>query len=183
MKKLKSIIVTTIVLTLICAIATAGLAFTNDFTAERIEKLAAEAEQKAMGRIIEADSFTKSTVELNGEQTYYTATANGQKVGYIFTVSTNGYGGAVKVMTGVGLDGKIIAIEVLDASNETPGLGQNVAKESFWEQFKGQSDELEVKQEITPVTGATISSKAVTNSVNEALKLYDVISKEDGNNG
>ena len=92
MKNLKSIIVTTIVLTLICAIATVGLALTNDLTADRIEKLAAETEQKAMSRIIKADSFTKSTVELNGEQTYYTAIANGQKAGYIFIVSTNGYG-------------------------------------------------------------------------------------------
>ena len=183
MKSLKSIIVTTIILTLICGIATAGLAFTNDFTAGRIEKLAAEAEQKAMGRVIDADKFDKNTVELNGEQIYYTAVKNGETVGYIVTVSTSGYGGAVKVMTGIGLDGKVIAIEVLDASNETPGLGQNVAKESFWEQFKGQSGQLEVKQEITPITSATISSKAVTKCVNEALKLYDAIAKEDGSNG
>lgn len=183
MKNLKSIIVTTIVLTLICAIATAGLALTNDLTAGRIEKLAAEAEQKAMGRIIKADEFTLSTIEFNGEKTYYTAVTGGKTVGYIFTVSSYGYGGDVKVMTGIGTDGKIIAIEVLDAANETPGLGQNVAKKNFWEQFKGQQGQLAVKQEITPVTGATISSKAVTNSVNEALKLYDAIVKEDGNNG
>ena len=36
-------------------------------------------------------------------------------------------------MTGIGLDGKIIAVEVLDASNETPGLGQNVTKKTFWQ--------------------------------------------------
>lgn len=180
MKKVLNIIVTSIVLTLICGIATAGLAFTNDLTAGRIEKLAAKTEQKAMGRIIEADKFDKSTVELNGEQTYYTAVKNGETVGYIFIVSAHGYGGDVKVMTGIGPDGKVIAIEVLDASNETPGLGQNVTKEDFWEQFKGQSGQLEVKQEINPVTSATISSKAVTKCVNEALKLYELITKEDG---
>ena len=182
MKNLKSIIVTTIILTLICGIATAGLAFTNDLTADRIEKLAVETEQKAMKRVIAADSYEKNVVELNGEHEYYTAIKGGEKVGYIFTVSTNGYGGAVKVMTGIGLDGKIIAVEVLDASNETPGLGQNVTKKTFWEQFKGQSGTLTVKQEITPVTGATISSKAVTQSVNDALKYYNAI-KEDGSNG
>ncbi len=183
MKNIKNIIVTTIILTLICAVATGALAFTNDLTAKRIEKLAAEAEQKAMSRVISADKYEQDTVSLNGEHTYYTAKSGGKTVGYIFTVSSNGYGGAVKVMTGVGTDGKVIAIEVLDASNETPGLGQNVTKDSFWEQFKGQSGELAVKQEVTPVTGATISSKAVTESVNQALRLYDVIAKEDGSNG
>lgn len=182
MKNLKTIIVTTIILTLICGIATAGLAFTNDLTAERIEKLSIETEQKAMKRVITADSYEKNTVELNGKHEYYTAIKGGETVGYIFTVSTNGYGGAVKVMTGIGLDGKVIAIEVLDASNETPGLGQNVTRKSFWEQFKGQSGTLTVKQEVDPVTGATISSKAVTQSVNDALKYYNAI-KEDGSNG
>lgn len=182
MKSLKSIIVTTIILTLICGIAAAGLAFTNDLTADKIEKLAQETEEKAMKRVISADSYEKNTVELNGEHEYYTAKSGGETVGYIFIVSTNGYGGAVKVMTGIGADGKIIAVEVLDASNETPGLGQNVTRKSFWEQFKGKSGALTVKQDIEPVTGATISSKAVTQSVNDALELYNVI-KEDGNNG
>lgn len=182
MKSLKTIIITTVILTLICGIATAGLAFTNDLTADRIEKLAAETEQKAMKRVVSAEIYEKNTVELNGNHDYYTAVSDGETVGYIFTVSTNGYGGAVKVMTGIDTDGKVIAVEVLDASNETPGLGQNVTRKSFWEQFKAQSGTLTVKQEITPITGATISSRAVTESVNQALKMYNII-KEDGSNG
>ncbi len=182
MKSLKTIIITTIILTLICGIAAAGLAFTNNLTADRIEKLAIETEKKAMERVISADSYEKNIVKLNGEHEYYTAKSGSETIGYIFIVSTNGYGGAVKVMTGIGVDGKVIAVEVLDASNETPGLGQNVTRESFWAQFKGKSSELTVKQDIEPITGATISSKAVTQSVNDALKMYNVI-KEDGNNG
>ncbi len=183
MKNVKSIIVTTVILTLICAVATGALAFTNELTADRIAKASNEAERKAMARIVEADEYAEDTVSLNGEHVYYTARSGDQAVGYIFTVSTNGYGGAVKVMTGVGTDGKVIAVEVLDAANETPGLGQNVTRKSFREQFKGQSGELTVKQEITPVTGATISSRAVTESVNQALKLYEAVVKEDGSNG
>lgn len=183
MKNLKSIIITTVILTLICAISTGALAFTNELTADRIEKLAAEAEQKAMSRVIVAEDYEKNTVALNGEHIYYTAKSGGKAVGYIFPVSTHGYGGDVKVMTGIGTDGKVVAIEVLEASNETPGLGQNVTKKDFWAQFKGQSGELAVKQEITPITSATISSKAVTNCVNEALKRYEAVMKEDGNNG
>ena len=135
MKNVKNIIVTTVILTLICAIATGALAFTNSLTADRIANAARKAEQEAMERVVQADEYTQGTVSLNGEHTYYTAKSGGETVGYIFTVSTHGYGGAINVMTGVGTDGKVIAVEVLDASNETPGLGQNVTRDSFWEQF------------------------------------------------
>lgn len=183
MKSLKSIILTTVILTLICAICTGALAFTNDLTAKRIEKLAIEAEQKAMGRIIADADFQKAEVTVNEKvNTYYVAKKDGQTVGYVFTVSGSGYGGDIKVMTGVDTEGKIIAIEVLEASNETPGLGQNITdKEKFWDQFQGKSGELVVGQsgDIAPITSATISSKAATGCVNDALELYELV-KEDG---
>ena len=78
----------------------------------------------------------------------------------------------------IDFDGKIIAIEVLSAADETPGLGQNVAKLSFWEQFKNLSGETTVGGNVQAVTGATYSSKAVCECVNEALDLFDTITKE-----
>lgn len=184
MKNVKTIIVTTVILTLICGIAAAGLALTNDLTADRIASAEHKVEQKAMVRVIAADEFTEGTVTVNGiENKYYTAVKDGETAGYIFTVSKHGYGGNVKVMTGIGTDGKIIAVEVLDASGETPGLGQNVAKKTFWEQFKGLSGNLAVGGNVEAVTGATISSKAVTSCINEALDLYKKITEEGGKNG
>ena len=183
MKNLKIIIITAVILTVICAVSAAGLAVTNELTANRIAQAEQKAEQEAMSRVIEAESYTKASVTVNGvESSYYIAGNDG----YIFTVSHNGYGGPVKVMTGIDLDGKIVAIEILSASDETPGLGQNVAKETIgnwsWEQFKGLSDQAVIGGNVEAVTGATISSKAVVSCVNEALDMYKAI-KEGENNG
>lgn len=183
MKAFKTIVVTTVILTLICGIAAAGLALVNELTSDRIATAEQKAEQEAMARVITSDEFLEDTVTVNGvEHKYYTAVTGGTQIGYIFTVSKHGYGGNVKVMTGIGTDGKIIAVEVLDASGETPGLGQNVTKKTFWEQFKGLSGSLAVGGNVEAVTGATISSKAVTSCINEALDLYK-IAEGDGSNG
>ena len=73
------------------------------------------------------------------------------------------------VMTAIDPELSIIGIKILDASGETPGLGQNVTKESFYGQFKGKGNK------INAVTGASISSKAVTDAVNEAYKYASEI--------
>ena len=107
----------------------------------------------------------------------------------IFVSQANGYGGVVSVMTAIDMNGNIISVEILAASDETPGLGQNVTKESFYSQYAGLKDNVTVvkggaankeNNEINAVTGATISSKAVTTAVNQALDYAaQIIVKED----
>ncbi len=185
MKNIKSVIITTIILTVICAVSAAGLAGTNALTKGRIAKAEKLAEQKAMSRIIKADNYVQSIVVINGVENVYYVAENENTCGFIFTSSHNGYGGPVKVMTGIDLDGKVIAIEVLSASDETPGLGQNVAKKTYWEKFKGLSQKVSVGNggNVDAVTGATFSSKAVAECVNDALDMYEAIVKEGANNG
>lgn len=191
MKHLKSIILTTVALTVICAVAAAALGITNMLTEAKIAEVASEAEKQAMTRVVTAADYSESTVEIDGETyTYYVALSNeGATSGYVFTTSANGYGGEIKVMVGVDTAGVITAIEVLDASNETPGLGQNASKKSFWEQFKGKSGEIKVaknnpgENEVQAMTGATITTNAVKDAVNKALSIYSNIAKEAGNNG
>ena len=191
MKNFKTILVTTIALTLICVVTAAALGFTNELTAKRIAEVERKAEQEAMTRVISAADYKQATTVINeSTYTYYTAVdAEGAIYGYIFTTSANGYGGEVKVMVGVDTEGVVSAIEVLDVSNETPGLGQNAGKKSFWEQFKGKSSEIGVshsdpdENEVQAITGATITTTAVKNAVNKALSIYSNIEKEAGNNG
>ena len=80
------------------------------------------------------------------------------------------------MLVAVTTDGKVIDYNIL-TSNETPGLGDNAAKEPFRSQFKGkQAEDLTVvkdpsnKEDIQAMTGATISSKAVTKAVKEAVE-------------
>jgi len=178
----------TAVLAIICVVVTLALSSANLLTYKKIETLATEAQNNAMSELIKADEYQKSdaTTEL-GTVSYHTAFKDGKAIGYIFTSSAKGYGGDIKVMTAVNMDGSVAAIEILDASGETPGLGQNVTKDSFYGQFatlgpnisviKGNSAD-KSKNEVSAVTGATISSKAVTSAVNEALNYASEIMKK-----
>ncbi|MDD4699892.1 MAG: RnfABCDGE type electron transport complex subunit G [Oscillospiraceae bacterium] len=169
-------------LLIICVVITFALAVTNNITSKKIEELQTQVEKQAMSRIIQADSYTECEVTLDGE-TYIYYTAGDPIKGYILTLSSAGYGGDVSVMTGINLDGTIASIEVLNASSETPGLGQNATKSGFSEQFFGKSGQLSVAKnatkdtEIDAITGATITSTSVTDSVNFALKLFEEIRK------
>lgn len=172
-----------IVLTVIAAVMAGLLGGTNLLTADKIAELTAANEKAAVEKVIKAESYNK--FELN-KYTYFKAQNGENTVGYAFILGANGYGGAVKCVVGVDITGKITAVEITDVSNETPGLGQNAGRTSFTDQFKGKSTELSVvksgakENEVQAVTGATITSKAVTTSVNLALELYKKIEGEDG---
>lgn len=183
--KIREIITPIIVLTLIAAVMSGLLGGTNLLTKNRIDALAAQNEQAAVSKVIKADSYEKKEISLNGtKHTYYEAISNAAVVGYAFTVSENGYGGTISAVVGIEKNGKISAVEIVDVSNETPGLGQKAKNKSFTDQFSGKKSSVTVvkagadEKEINAVTGATITSKAVANAVNQSLELYNQIKRE-----
>ena len=179
-KKISDIATPTAVLAIICIVVTLALSSANALTHKKIATLAVEKQNMAMAKLIEADEYQEKT--FNDKWNYHIAIKDGETLGYIFTVAAKGYGGDIQVMTAVNLDGTIAAVEILDASGETPGLGQNVTKQNFYSQFAGLKENITVikggsanaeNNEINAVTGATISSKAVTEAVNQALKYVE----------
>lgn len=96
---------------------------------------------------------------------------SGEVIGYIVTAQANGYGGADKVVVGISKDIKVTGISYPEALPETPGLGQKATEPAFKEQFVGKGRNLIVKEDIDAISGATITSTAVTNSVNAATEL------------
>jgi electron transport complex protein RnfG len=175
-----------VVLTAIAALMAALLGGTNLLTSERIEKLEKESQLKAVKNVLSADNFIQFQMSFEGKpyQYFKGLDKNNAVVGYAFTLSANGYGGLVKTVVGIDTKGKIAAVEIIDVSNETPGLGQNANRSSFTNQFKDKNSPLTVKKsnpkenEIKAVTGATITSTAVTNTVNLALELFEELKKE-----
>ena len=118
---------------------------------------------------------------------------DGSDAGYAVSTATQGYGGQVKVMTGIA-DGKIIGVDVFYNDDETPGLGKNTSNASFRDQYKGLTVDREIvvskddssgnAQTVDAVTSATISSRAVTKAVNEALAIYnEKVGTVSGNGG
>lgn len=176
--KNKEILIPTVTLFLICLIITAALGVTNFFTAGQIAALEKKTQNEAMNSLLPADEY--SPIE---EGTSYCAVKKSETIGYIFITSEKGYGGEIRVMTAVGLDGAVKAVTVLSAGDETPGLGQNVTKQAFLSQYTGHFKDIEVVKnnadsslnQINAVTGATISSRATTKAVNKALEMYENI--------
>lgn len=180
----KEIVKPTIALFLICAVAAFLLALTNDKTAQRIDEIAVQTQNEARAALFPQAASFGDEKTVDGKSYAEALDASGQVLGYTFTTSAKGYGGDVQVMTGVTTDGTVAAIEILDVSNETPGLGQNAKKDSFKAQFSGKSGEIGVSTAsksvaggVDALTGATYTSRGVAAAVNEALALYAQIVK------
>ncbi|HIX15018.1 MAG TPA: RnfABCDGE type electron transport complex subunit G [Candidatus Hungatella pullicola] len=103
--------------------------------------------------------------------------ASGNIIGYIITATSgDSYGGDVQVSVGITLEGTITGVELLTI-NDTPGLGMKAAEPEFKDQYKDKTvEEFAVTKtgstsdsEIDSISGATITSSAVTNAVNAAL--------------
>ena len=175
----KTILIPTLSLFLICLVVTAALALTNNVTAEQIAANNQQSKEESMQTVCpEAKTFE----EVIPDVMYKGVDDSGKTVGYAISTATQGYGGQVKVMTGIA-DGSIIAVDVFYNNDETPGLGKNTSDKSFRDQYNGLSVDQDIAvskddisgnaQTVDAVTSATISSRAVTKAVNEACQLYN----------
>ncbi|MBQ9832459.1 MAG: RnfABCDGE type electron transport complex subunit G [Clostridia bacterium] len=122
-----------------------------------------------------ADSFNELEVsETAPVDNCYEAIVSGSLAGYVSTATVKGYGGEIEVTVGVDLDGMITGVSVGGANfSETAGLGAKTKDAAFTDQYKGLVIPVELTKDggrIDSVTGATISSRAVTNAVNTAVE-------------
>lgn len=89
--------------------------------------------------------------------------------GYVLELETNGYAGPMVLWVGVTNEGRVSGLTVRD-HRETFGLGRRAQTEvPFLLQFIGTSGEAAVGEDIDALTGATVTSKAVTRAVNSAV--------------
>ncbi len=169
---MKDIIKPIAVLGAICLVVTALLAYINSVTSPII--LAAEqkaAEEARLEVMPEANSFEKIDSELpEGVTEAYLADTGG----YVFMLTTKGYGGDIKLICGI-LDGKLTKIKTL-SHNETSGIGSKVVAGNYGDNYIGKSED--DYSQVDSVTGATISSKAYKKALGNAFAAYDQLTKE-----
>lgn len=183
------------ILLLVCAIAAALLGYTNEITYDKIQEQLVKASDEARVAVLPgADAFEKlddstfSTIKSNAKYNFvaeiYAAKAGGNIIGYTVKVAPKGYAGAVEVVVGVTTEGILQGIKVGN-NTETPGLGKNAATPKFQGQFSGKvwGNPINViksgtpkDNEIAALSGATITSRAVTNGVNQALEAAKELS-------
>jgi len=164
-----------VVLCVICIVMTGALAATNGVTEPIIEAATLAAQEKARTELLpEADGFT--VVDgLSVENVVEAYTAN-NGVGTVVTSTSKGYGGTMTVMVAFTPEGTIKQIKVTE-QGETQGIGSKVAGDaSFWTRFEGlEAKELVLGTDVDALSGATVSSKALTNAVNAAIAGYNAI--------
>lgn len=159
-------------LLIITAVAALVLALVNAVTADTIAEHQAEQRQAAMESVMpDATIFSELYCEddtIDGITGAYSGTTF---VGYCVEVSPNGFGGAISLMVGVDDGGSVTGVVILSHS-ETAGLGARADSPEFLGQYTGKSGTITVNDganAIDGLSGATITSKAVTTGVNTAL--------------
>jgi len=167
-----------LILAMICVIAAGLLATVNKLTGPRIIAAAQSEEQSALKEVMpQAAKFIAVKPDANNETLYYKAIDGQDKlIGFVFRASGKGYSSVIETLAGIFLDEKISAIKIISV-NETPGLGMRVTEKKFTEQFC-QQDSLTLSG-VQAITGATISSRAVMDSVMQKAKEIKELIKND----
>ncbi|MDR3765849.1 MAG: RnfABCDGE type electron transport complex subunit G [Butyricicoccus sp.] len=172
-----------LMLFLITFITALLLGFVNQVTAPQIAKNNEATRAAAMAEIIpDAEFVEASPSEVPAPdkntpaiQNIYEAQKDGETVGYCMEVLPSGFGGTLTVVVGINTDGTVAGAKVTSHS-ETPGLGAKSQSDPTWiVQFAGMPADgsLAVTKDggsVVPITGSTITSRAVTLAVNTAAK-------------
>lgn len=193
-------------LTLITLVAGVALGGVYEITKDPIAKQEAQAKAEAYEQVftdaaafeaVEMDDTLTKTIRDQLDQEGYKAQSieevmraedqSGETPGYAFTVVTSeGYGGDIRFSMGVQNDGTLNGISILSIG-ETAGLGMNADTPAFKDQFVGkQVEKLQYTKngatqddEINAISGATVTTNAMTNGVNAGLCAFRVMEGGD----
>ena len=194
---MNKIIKNTIILTIITLVAGIGLGFVYEITKEPIAQAEDKAKKEAWQAVFpDADLNSFEAVEVDEKVAAQVIKDLGIKGsvdevckvgedGYVVTTTDKeGYGGDIQITVGITADGTVNGVSILTI-NETAGLGMRAKEPVFYEQYQGkQAEKFVVSKDggngepIDALSGATITSRAVTGAVNAALGYYQSVFSE-----
>lgn len=181
----------TLILTIITLVSGLALGLVYEITKDPIAKAQEDAKKAAWQEVFpETDLNAFEALDVDAEiadQAIKSAGVNATidevckagEDGYVVTTTDKeGYGGDIQVTVGITADGTVNGISILSIS-ETAGLGMKAAEPAFYEQYEGkQTESFYVSKDggsgepIDALSGATITSRAMTGAVNAALAYY-----------
>ncbi len=181
-----------LILMFIASVSAGGLAFLNTRTAPIIAEIKRVEQEQARMEVMAslADSIRYEEIDRPDGLTYWKAfDENGDLIGYAALASGKGYSSTIETVCGFDTDFKIAGLKVT-FQQETPGLGTKIQEIKrgenepwFQRAFKGvQALTVAVVQDrgtIDAVSGATISSRGLTNSVRAiANRIKEAVESE-----
>ena len=193
---MNKLIKNTLILTAITVVSGLLLGVVYNVTKEPIAQAQENTKQEAY-RAVLADASSFETLDFDAESTLSLLTENGytsdtisevaegkdnsgETIGYVISVqSSEAYDGTLDLSVGIATDGTVKGVEMLSIS-ETAGLGMKADEAEFKDQYKDKNVENftvtktgeDGDNMIDAISGATITSNAVTNAVNSALVYY-----------
>jgi electron transport complex protein RnfG len=171
-----------IALFIITALATALLGYARDMTREPIENQRKKTQERTLKAVLpQASSFREVPLEPSGSIVRaFEGIAGNETIGFVIELAPPGYSGNINMMVGISkTDQRISGMRILKHT-ETPGLGAKASTESFYRKFDNKrliplkviKTTARYEDEIEAITASTITSRAVTNAVNEAVEWY-----------
>ena len=181
MKKTVEFIKPAAILLVVAAVVACVLGLVDMMTRDRIEAIRIETMNKAMQAVLPSESYEEVALPEDAGSDINAAYAASDG-GWVVHVTETGSQGSITLMVGVGEDLACTGISVTDSS-ETAGLGAiaaqaSAAGDAFRSQFVGQSGTVAVTKdggEINALTGATITSRAISTGVTAALALCETL--------
>lgn len=188
------IIKLTVTLFVTCVVVAAALGGVNAITEDKIAATNWAKTVEAMKKVAPDATDFSDPLSITDEMTaaagsatldsVYEAQANGQSVGYAIKVVTSGSQGKIEMMVGVDAEGTVTGVSIVKNS-ETSRIGSKVmtnmptaAGIGVLSQFEGKSaadGTLTVGANVDAISGATVSTRGVTNGVNAALAVAGVL--------
>ena len=159
----------TLVLTVICVIASLLLAFAYELTKDRIAEQKAEKFNSSVEALFGKTDSKTVQLKCGYDEIQTIAVTPDKKT--VVQVCTDGYSkGAINILVGIDENGAVSGIEFVSLG-ETPGLGSKVRDEAdFRKQFYGLT---QPSDSFDAISGATFSSKGMKHAVDIALKVYN----------
>ncbi len=196
----KKIVKDAMILTAFTLVLGLILGMVNEITKGPIAKVNYEAEQESYRNVFkDADFFeeykdfdAKKAEDIIAKSDYANdeilsvntaLDKSGEVLGYVISVTSHeGSQSDITLSVGIRNDGTLNGYSITSIS-ETPGLGMLVQEKAFYSQFENKSESSytvvktapSADNEIEAVTGATISSRAVTNAVNASLVYFQTV--------
>lgn len=169
-----------LVLTLTAFISAAVLASVNNWAEPLIEKNRNDAISQAIFQV-HPSALAYEKMNFSDLNVFKVYDNYKNEIGYAVVHQGNGFQGSIKIIFGIDKDlSKVTSLEVLEQV-ETPGLGSLITEKYYKGQFQNLSVVPPVKlikgkekssnNEVQAITGATISSRAVVNIVNDAMRI------------
>lgn len=159
----------TLVLTIICVVASLLLVLAYEATKENISAQQEKKFQTSVEALFGECEYTLLDDDFGKSEIAAIAVTSDKKTA--FQMCVDGYSkGGIEFLIGIDENGAVCGIEFVSLG-ETPGLGTKVRDEaSFREQFMGASD---TSYSFDAITGATYSSKGMKKAVDTALTVYN----------